>query len=331
MTIPQRRFADHQPISPLLEFAVARPGGPEIFGPRHVEPDEIAGVVDDAHLISLGIVDADLNLRNPRCRQTVHRLPGRMGRAIFGPVLGYRLVVVSDAHLGVTPPAVEETLLAFLDAVPTLGDCLLINGDLFDFWFAYTRVVPRRGIHVVAALSRLRRHLPIVMTGGNHDRWGGDFWTRELGLTYAPTRAAFAIGQRQVVALHGDGLAEPGRRSALLHRVINHPLTAGIYRLLHPDFGLRLVDLVGPLLGDGPPDARKLALAAARQQAWAERFLADEPATGLVIMGHTHRAASSEPSPGRHYLNPGAWFDGYRYAIATETTVELHEFGASPS
>ena len=63
-------------------------------------------------------------------------------------VLGHTLVVVSDAHLGVTPPAVEAALLAFLDAVPTLGDCLLINGDLFDFWFAYSRVIPRRGFHV---------------------------------------------------------------------------------------------------------------------------------------------------------------------------------------
>ena len=61
-------------------------------------------------------------------------------------MLGHTLVVVSDAHLGVTPPAVEEALLAFLDRVPQEGDCLLVNGDLFDFWYSYGRVIPRSGL-----------------------------------------------------------------------------------------------------------------------------------------------------------------------------------------
>ena len=47
-------------------------------------------------------------------------------------MLGQSLVVVSDAHLGVAPPATEEALLSFLEGVPDLGDCLLINGDLFN-------------------------------------------------------------------------------------------------------------------------------------------------------------------------------------------------------
>ena len=105
-------------------------------------------------------------------------------------MLGHTLVVVSDAHLGVTPPAVEEALLAFLDDVPTLGDCLLVNGDLFDFWFCYSRVVPRRGFLVAAALARLARRLPVLMVGGNHDRWGGDLWSRDLGLQFDPHRLA---------------------------------------------------------------------------------------------------------------------------------------------
>jgi len=77
-----------------------------------------------------------------------------LGRPIFAAVPGPTLIVVSDAHLGVTPPAVEAALLAFLETVPTLGDSLLINGDLFDFWYSYSRVIPRRGFHVAAALER---------------------------------------------------------------------------------------------------------------------------------------------------------------------------------
>lgn len=243
-------------------------------------------------------------------------------------MLGHALVAVSDAHLGVTPPAVEERLLAFLDAVPTLGDCLLLNGDTFDFWYTYRQVIPRRGFHVAAALARLARRMPVLMVGGNHDRWGGDFWERDLGLRFHPRRLTFRIGEREVAAIHGDGLTETRRRAALLHRIINHPATAAVYRALHPDLGLRLVDRLSPHLGDHTPDEATLAEAARRQRVWAEGLLAREPSLGLVIMGHTHQAALGRSAGGGEYLNPGAWFDGFRYALAGSTQSELRQFAA---
>jgi UDP-2,3-diacylglucosamine hydrolase len=242
-------------------------------------------------------------------------------------VLGHALVVVSDAHLGVAPPDVEESLLAFLEAVPSLGDCLLVNGDLFDFWYSYSRVIPRRGFRVAAALAALAGRLPIVMVGGNHDRWGGDFWAREIGIRFEPASASFEIGHRRVLAIHGDGLTEPSFRAALLHCLINHPFTAAVYRSIHPDLGLRLVDMLSPHLGSNRlPGGAMLHAAAERQRVWAERRLAEEPEVGLLVMGHTHQPALLEIGPGRHYLNPGAWFDGCSYAVATESGAELRSF-----
>ena len=240
-------------------------------------------------------------------------------------MLGQTLVVVSDAHLGVTPPAVEEALLAFLDDVPTLGDCLLVNGDLFDFWFSYTRVVPRRGFQVAAALARLARRLPVLMVGGNHDRWGGDLWSHDLGLRFDPHRLDFEVGGLRIAAIHGDGLTEPGRRAVLVHRLINHRITSAVYRALHPDLGVRLVEMLSPSLGDHSVDEATLAAAAARQREWAEGLFAREPELGMVIMGHTHRAELTRTSSGI-YLNPGAWFEGSRYAIVTEDGAELRRF-----
>lgn len=239
---------------------------------------------------------------------------------------GHTLVVVSDAHLGVTPPAVEEALVAFLDAVPTLGDCLLLNGDLFDFWFAYSRVVPRRGFRVAAALSSLARRMPVLMVGGNHDRWGGDFWSRDLGLRFDPYRLTFQLGRIGVAAIHGDGLAEGRRRARILHRLIHHPATSAIYRILHPELGFRLVETLSPHLGDQETAEARLEAAAAHQRAWASQLLEREPELGMVIMGHTHRPVLSRMADGATYLNPGAWFEGLRYAVATEDGAELRQF-----
>jgi UDP-2,3-diacylglucosamine hydrolase len=241
-------------------------------------------------------------------------------------VPGHTLVVVADAHLGVTPPAVEEALLAFLDAVPTLGDSLLVNGDLFDFWFSYSRVVPRRGFQVASALAGLARRMPVLMVGGNHDRWGGDFWSRDLGLRFEPYRLTFQLGRLSVAAIHGDGVAEGRRRARILHRLIHHPATSAVYRALHPELGFRLVEALSPHLGDQGIDEARLEAAAALQRAWAADLLAREPDLGMVIMGHTHVPELSRTTGGRTYLNPGAWFEGFRYAVATEEDAELRQF-----
>jgi UDP-2,3-diacylglucosamine hydrolase len=257
---------------------------------------------------------------------SVKPLAGPSVHLYLAAVLGHTLVVVSDAHLGVAPPAVEEVLLEFLQACPTLGDCLLVNGDLFDFWFTYSRVIPRQGFHVAAALARLRGRMPIVMVGGNHDRWDSQFWERDVDIRFYPRRALFEIGGRTVLAIHGDGLTETRWQAKLIHNLIQHPATAAMYRLLHPELGFRLVDLLSPALGDHSHDEATLDRAAARQREWAERVLGDQPSVGLVIMGHTHRAVIANLDQGRQYLNPGAWFDGFRYAIATASGAELRTF-----
>jgi UDP-2,3-diacylglucosamine hydrolase len=256
------------------------------------------------------------------------RLPRSPEGAYLRAVLGERLVVLADAHLGATPPEVERGLLAFLEDVPCLGDSLLINGDLFDFWFSYARVIPRHGFHVAAAIARLRRVMPIVMVGGNHDRWDADFWRDDLGVQFEPVRARFEVGARRVVAVHGDGLNEQRWSAALLHRVISHPATAAVYRSLHPDRGFRIVERLAPSLGDKGQGEAVLRAAEARQVAWAARTLREDDSADLLIMGHTHRPALTEVDGGKWYLNPGAWFDGYRYAVVTPGGAELRQFAA---
>ena len=255
-----------------------------------------------------------------------NRLRAATEAAIFGAVLGQRLLVVSDAHLGRGTSETEEAFLAFLAAAPTLGDCLLINGDLFEFWFTYKRVVPRTGFRVVASLAELRRRMPVVMTGGNHDRWGGTFWQKELGIEFSPSEVRLGVGSRVVLALHGDGVTESRPSARWLHRITRHPLAIAGFRSLHPDLGHWLVDHLSASLGNSEPDPAAQVEAARQQQRWAEQRLENDSSLGAIVLGHTHKPMLSEPRPGRHYLNPGAWFDGYRYAVLSDERTELIRF-----
>ena len=238
-----------------------------------------------------------------------------------------RVVVVADAHLvhGGSPEA--AAFHAFLAAVPDLGDALLINGDLFDFWFEYGAAIPRRHFQSVARLHDLRRSgIPITFVGGNHDRWGGDFFTQDLGITFYGGQADLVIAGRRSFVAHGDGLTEQHWAAKLMHRLTRHPVTVRLFRALHPDLGFRLADKLSARLGDHTRDPAVLERAARAQSQYATDLLIRRPDLELVILAHTHRPALERLPDGRTYLNPGAWLDGYRYAVVTSATVELRQF-----
>lgn len=240
-----------------------------------------------------------------------------------------RVVVVADAHLGRDASPESEAFQTFLAAVPALGDALLINGDLFDFWFEYAAAIPRRHFQSVACLHDLRRRgIPITFVGGNHDRWGGDFFTRDLGITFYGGQAEVEIAGRPAFVAHGDGLTEQHWGAKLLHRITRHPATVSLFRSLHPDLGFRIADRLSTRLADHTRDPAVLDRAARAQAQYAQDLLLRRPDLNLVILAHTHRPALERLSDGRAYLNPGAWLDGYRYAVVTKETIELRQWKA---
>ena len=237
------------------------------------------------------------------------------------------MIVVADAHLGQVPPAVAAAFHRFLDAVPDLGDALLINGDLFDFWFEYRAVIPRRHFRTVAQLERVRaRDVAITFVGGNHDRWGGDFLTNDLGIAFYPGEAEVDVAGRRAFVAHGDGLTEQHWSARLMHRVTRHAATIRLFRALHPDLGFWIAHQLSRRLADNTRDKAVLDRAERAQARYAEELLARRPDLELAILAHTHRPALARLPNGRAYVNPGAFLDGGRYAVVTRDGVELKTF-----
>jgi len=236
-----------------------------------------------------------------------------------------QLVIVGDAHLGAVPGGVEEAMLDFLARVPELGDGLLVNGDLFDFWFAWRRAIPRGGFRVASALAQLARKVPVYMTGGNHDRWGDSFWDRDAGIRFGAEGIQFTVGGMETFAIHGDGLTEQHWSAKLMHRITRNRATIAAFRMLPPDFGFWMVDRLSGKLADSTRDGAVLDRAASAQATWASDYLERNPTIRLLIMGHTHRTALHEAENKRWYVNPGAWLDGLRYAVASGRGVELKQ------
>jgi UDP-2,3-diacylglucosamine hydrolase len=228
--------------------------------------------------------------------------------------------IISDAHLGAAPREVEHDVLRFLRSLPGKAQTLVVNGDLFDFWFEWKTVVPRRGVRALAALADLRdAGTEILWIAGNHDCWGGDVLRDDFGLDYHVGRWEGTIGRWRTRIEHGDGLrAVEDRKYRRLRTVLRHPLSIRAFRLLHPDLGSRLAT--------GSSEASRTHRArddGEGLRAVALRELGADPAVDLIVYGHSHVAALERAAGGGVYANAGSWLDAPTYLRISEERIEL--------
>jgi UDP-2,3-diacylglucosamine hydrolase len=239
-------------------------------------------------------------------------------------------LVISDAHLGATPPDRAERLLSFLESVPDRADELLVNGDLFDFWFEWREVILREHFPVLRSLAGLvEAGVRVRMVGGNHDAWAGDFLTGEIGVEWMEGPSRIRLGGRRAYVAHGDGMAPGDWSYRILKAVVRSRPAEALFRLVHPDLARRLIRSVsrtGREVRHGPLPHRADVLSD-----HAVEILRREHDLDLVIFGHAHRPELRPVSGDRHYLNPGDWINHFTYGRVTPDEVRLREWDGAPS
>ena len=237
-------------------------------------------------------------------------------------------VLLSDVHLGASTPDVERSLVAFLRSLHGRARSVVINGDLFDFWFEWRTVIPREHYRTLAALADLRdAGIDVVMTAGNHDGWGGEFLRGDVGLSYEAGGIWMGeiAGWRAQVE-HGDGLRPvEDRKYRMLRSVIRNPLAIRAFRWLHPDLGTRLArgsstaSREHRLFGDSGDGLRAVA----------HRRLTSDPAMDLLVFGHSHAPALERVPGAGVYANAGAWMVAPTYLWITAERIELRRWTGS--
>ncbi|MGH7636903.1 MAG: UDP-2,3-diacylglucosamine diphosphatase [Gemmatimonadaceae bacterium] len=233
--------------------------------------------------------------------------------------------VMSDAHLGFATRDVERSLIKFLKHLHGRAGALVINGDLFEFWFEWRRVMPRPAFRVLAALADLRESgVPILMIAGNHDCWGGEILRDDVGIDFRIGPWTGELGGWRTRIEHGDGLrGKEDRGYRALRRVLRNPLAIRAFRLLHPDLGTALATRTSHTsrtyqARDGGAGLRSAAGSRLEQ----ERDLA------LVIYGHSHVPELTRMGSGV-YANAGSWLDRPTFLRVTPERVALMKWDAA--
>ena len=234
--------------------------------------------------------------------------------------------IVSDLHLGVAPAATERLFESYLESIRGEVRTLIINGDLFDFWFEWKSVIPRRGFRTLAALAALRDSgTEILYIAGNHDCWGGDVLRNDVGVRYEIGPWEGAIGRWNVRVEHGDGLREhEDRRYRMIRPVMRSPSAIWLFGKLHPDLATRLATGSSNAsrtysARDGGAGLRSIAL----------EQLGSHPSLDVIVYGHSHVAALERVGTGQVFANAGSWLDAPTYIEITDDAIELRSWSLS--
>jgi UDP-2,3-diacylglucosamine hydrolase len=234
--------------------------------------------------------------------------------------------VISDLHLGFAQPDIERAAVTFLRQLQGKAAALVINGDLFEFWFEWRSVIPRRSFRVLAALADLREAgTSILMIAGNHDCWGGAVLRDDVGIDYRVGAWEGDIAGWRCRIDHGDGLRpREDRRYRLIRRVLRNRAAIGVFRWLHPDLATSLA------MNSSHASRRYGAEDEGRGLARiASETLQSRPDLDLLIFGHSHVAALQRVATGGVYANAGSWLDAPTFLYVMPERIELRRWDGS--
>jgi UDP-2,3-diacylglucosamine hydrolase len=233
---------------------------------------------------------------------------------------------ISDLHIGVDCSAEEKQrqkkILDFFKAISEEVTHLYIVGDLFDFWYEYKKVIPKKYfefLHILKSISE--RGVEIHYLAGNHDFYLGRFFDEYLNIKTWQDEYTFELGGKRFYLLHGDGLAKRDSGYRFLKRVLRSKTNNRIFRWLHPDLGIPFARFVS---GSSRNYTRNINLQDEEDyKAFAEKQFSE--GYDYVLLGHRH--IPLEYKKDHHiYINLGEWFEKNSYAVFDGTNLKLEYY-----
>lgn len=246
----------------------------------------------------------------------------------------------SDFHLGGFGTCIKEQerkVLRWLDEISGDVECLILAGDIFDFWFEYRYVVPKHFIRFLGKIAQLvDQGVQVHFFTGNHDMWMFDYLEHELGVHIHRELWRLETDGKVFVTGHGDGLG-PGDQ---WYKWLVKPIfRASIFQnafayLLHPDiaFGIAHFFSKTSRKSQGHKDDVFLGV----EGEWLLNYCLEDlkinpkPAD-YYIFGHRHLPMHIQLGTQHHYINLGQWINQFTYCKWDGAVFSKHCFEAQTS
>jgi len=236
-----------------------------------------------------------------------------------------KIYFFSDAHLGLGSREEdyqrEMRLLRFLDFIKDDAEQLYIVGDLFDYWFEYKTVVPKKYFRLLAKLAELSEHnIRIFFIAGNHDFWVKDYFQDEVGMEVHREPIEKEMNGKRFLIHPGDGLLKDDTGYKILKKVLRNKLNIFLYSLVHPD-------IAGRIARWSSQTSRRYTSERSYEGNGMVEFAKHKITEGFdfVVMGHNHVPSRQTLGKGV-YVNLGDWIFQNTYAVFDGKNLELKKW-----
>jgi len=235
---------------------------------------------------------------------------------------------ISDVHLLLNSSINEdekiEKLFRFFDKVKNSKGTLFINGDLFDFYYEYPHVIPKRYFDVYIKIYELNQAgIEIHYMLGNHDYWVMDFITEKLNMTVYKDDIDFELNGKNFHLTHGDGLLSWEGSYRFVKKILHNKFFIWLFRWLHPTLGYRFAEWVAGRSRHF--EHSKEHNERVRQELIRVSTPIIESGSDYFITGHYHQHTEELIGNGK-LIVLGEWIKTFSYAVFDGKKLTLDKF-----
>lgn len=243
-----------------------------------------------------------------------------------------KLYLLSDFHLGAPNHAAslerEKAVVAFLEQIRHDAGCIIIAGDIFDFWFEYKKAVPRGFTRLLGKLAELTDSgIPVEVFVGNHDMWMRDYFQQELNIPVHYEPKVYEWNGKRFYIGHGDGLGPGDHGFKFIKKIFRNPVCQWLFGWLHPNLGIGLANYFSRKSREKTGEADADFLGADKE--WLIIYCKEVLAKAhydYFIFGHRHYPIDFALNDSSRYINLGDWIRNFTYASFDGQDVQLHHW-----
>lgn len=246
--------------------------------------------------------------------------------------LNKKLYLLSDFHLGAPNHAAslerEKAVVAFLEHIRHDAGCIIIAGDIFDFWFEYKKAVPRGFTRLLGKLAELTDSgIPVEVFVGNHDMWMRDYFQQELNIPVHYEPKVYEWNGKRFYIGHGDGLGPGDHGFKFIKKIFRNPVCQWLFGWLHPNLGIGLANYFSRKSREKTGEADADFLGADKE--WLIIYCKEvlvKAHYDYFIFGHRHYPIDFALNERSRYINLGDWIRNFTYASFDGQDVQLHHW-----
>ncbi len=242
-----------------------------------------------------------------------------------------KIYFASDFHLGVAPKDTslerERQLVSWLEHIKHDAKALFLVGDIFDFWFEYSTVVPKGFIRFLGKLAELADlGVEITLFKGNHDMWMFGYLKEQLNANIVDNEMILNMDGKRFYIHHGDGLGPGDAKYKFLKAFFRSKVCQWLFARLHPNLGIGIAQRWSRHSRAANLDEERFL---GEDQEWLIQYakkLLQQEHFDYFIFGHRHLAYDIKLRENSRIVNLGEWMHACTYAVWNGEQLELKKW-----